>query len=323
MLKDESLRKQVFVEFDPSTGYDKEIIIEIHAGGIQNKFTTILVPQELINRAARDILSRTPPEPDGRPTDMQNVMLEATRSVAKDGSTKGHREAVDRFLDCVDETLATIAQGRDEKYYSIKLEPKQDQWIGVHDAQPAADVRGFEAVEKSVTRSVKKLGQIEGVDQYGREDWSPLAKRKARDARRDAMKHETLDLNRNQGQTDRAHNGDRNTPAPASTPSLDWEGLADELKLNAEDRAYLHFYGHITIAELPALLSKETGESWDAKRVDRVRKRFMYRRHEIQSAARKHLVSISPSGTMVTVRTPEHPSGTWAHALLRHLFARN
>ena len=322
MGQEKRLLRQVLVELDPGTGYHKEITIETHPSGAQNKFTTILIPQELIIRAGRDILSRTPPEPDGLPTDMQNVMLEAVRSVAKDGSTKGHREAMDWFFTHVDEALAMVAQGRDEKYYSIKMEPKQDQWIGVHDAQPTANVRAFDAVLKASTRSVKKLGEIEGVDQDGREDWSPFAKRQALDASKDAMKHEPLDPDRNRrGQTDRARNGIRDTPEPAPIPSVDWEGVANELKLDAEVRAYLHFYGE-TSNELPALLSQKTGESWDPKRVDRVRKRLMYRRDEIKSAARKHLVGIGHNGTVVRVSTPEYPSGTWAHALLRHLFAR-
>ena len=325
MGQDERRLRQVFVEEDPRTGYHKEITIETHRDGVHSKSTVLLIPQELFIRSARDILLSAPLAPDGRPQDLQSVMLEAAGALARDGSTKGHREAMDWFLHHVDEVLAVAAKLKNEKYYSIKMEPEQDQWIGVRDAQPDANVRAFDTVRKSITQSVKRLGEIEGGDERGREDWSPLAKRQARDASKDAIKHEPLDLDTSRdrtGQTDRAQNGRREIPEPAAICSLDLEGLADELELDAEERAYLHFYGKTSIAGMPALMRKETGQSWDARRVDRVRHRIRYRRDEIESAALKHLVWFSSNGTVVKVKTPEHPSGTWAHALLRHLFAR-
>ena len=157
---------------------------------------------------------------------------------------------MDWFLHHVDEVLAVAAELKNEKYYSIKTEPRPDQWIGVGDAQPEPNVRTFDILRKSITQSVKRLGEIEGGDERGREDWSPLAKRQARDASKDAMKHEPLDPDTSRdrtGQTDRARNGIREMPEPASIPSLDLEGLADELKLDTEEQAYLHFYGMTSI----------------------------------------------------------------------------
>jgi hypothetical protein len=325
MGTDERVLRQVFFEVDPHTGYHKEVIIETRPDGEHSKSTVLLIPKELFTRSARDILLRTPLASDGRPPDLQSVMLEAARALAADGSTKGHAEAMDWFLHHLDEALAVAAELKNKRYYSIKSEPQPDQWIGVGHAQPGANIRAFDAVRKSITQSVKRLGAIEGADERGRADWSPLAKRQARDASKDAMKHEPLDPDTSRdrrGQTDRSRNGIREIPEPATIRSLDLEGLADALELDAEERAYLDCYGKTSIAEMPVLMSTETGQSWDARRVDRVRKRIRYRWDEIASAAPKHLVWFSYNGTMVKVKTPEYPSGTWAHALLLHLFTR-
>src|SRR5258708_29987472 len=87
---DERVLRQVFFEVDPHTGYHKEIIIETHPDGEYSKSTVLLIPKELFIRSARDILLSASLAPDGRPPDLQSVMLEAAKALARDGSTKGH-----------------------------------------------------------------------------------------------------------------------------------------------------------------------------------------------------------------------------------------
>src|SRR5262249_22287979 len=89
----------------PEDDYEIEIVEKVWPNGTTSKSTRILIPRELIDREVkRLLLSRAE-----YPNDMQEVIIEAARNLARDGSTRGHRESLDWLIGYADGILQTAA----------------------------------------------------------------------------------------------------------------------------------------------------------------------------------------------------------------------
>jgi hypothetical protein len=294
-----------------------ETTIETRPDGGQNKYETYFGPQEFVSRRMKE-------RPEGMGP--QEFMLEIVRKCARElapTSARGEREALQWFLGYIDGVLASMSGGK--PYYPIAKDPEEAQIEGVSDATPDAETRAFAAIKKAINASVERIGKHEGTDPENQAGWTPLAKKKARRAHAKMLKKfEPLEVEDEDGQLHVSENVKKGLSEEAELPcvGIDLVGLATELKLDRDLRAYLQHYGEAGRAQMAALLTRETGETWDAKRVDRARKRFEYHRPAIKAAAPKHLTVTGPFPTpsIVRVKTALGAEGMHMHALLAHLF---
>jgi hypothetical protein len=308
--------KSVTYETDPRTGYVVRTTVERRPDGGENKFRTLLVPEQLIKDAMQDELSKLGGAPD---TDRQEIMRQVAMRLQIDASTKGHQEVLDWLVQYADRVLATSADLQGKKHYPMTEDPKAAQYEGVADAIPGTERRAFMAIKKAIDASVQRMGEHESGNPEDQKGWSRLAKRKARLAQAKTTK-EFVPL-------------DEEAPYQSKIESreligIDLVALAADLKRlfpKGRDRdvwTYIRFCTEATRAKMPQLLTKLTGEKWDSKRVDRARKRFEYRRPEIKAAAAKHLTLWQGTQNVVKLKTARNPSGegAWVHAFLLRLF---
>jgi predicted transcriptional regulator len=233
--------------------------------------------------------------------------------------------------------VSRILQGKKKLRISDFREEPAAQTEGFHDATPDAKTRAFEATTKAIIASVERMGKHEGTETKDQKGWTPLAKKIARRANAKMLKKfEPIEVEDEAGQLDTSEKVKKalkkalSEKAELPCVSIDLDGLADELKLDPDLRAYLHHYGEASRAQMAALLTRETGETWDSKRVDRVRKRFEYHLPEIKAAAPKHRFTekwATSTPNAILLKTALNPSGyagdtqAWVYALLRHVFS--
>jgi hypothetical protein len=301
----ENPKSSVSYRTDRRTGYTVETIVE---GVLTTR--TFISPQELIKRLMKD-------RPAG--VDSQAFMREIVRKCARElapESARGDREALEWFLGYIDGVLAS-ASG-EKPYYSIANYPEEAQIEGLYDATPEGETRAFAAIKTAITASIERIGKHEGTDPEDQKGWTPSAKKIARRARVKAVKKSaSLDDEKVKGKAEEALLKQIGSPELAG---IDVNGLACELHLDYEVQIYLQWYSEVTRAEMAALLTSQTGETWDSKRVDRVRKRFEYHLSEIKAAAPKHLIW-KGTKNMVLLKTSRNPAGAYVHALLLRLLS--
>jgi hypothetical protein len=307
----ENPKSSVSYETDRRTGYVVETIVE----GILTT-RTFISPQELIKRLMKD-----------RPTgvDSQEFMLEIVRKCAQElapESARSEREALQWFRGYFDGVLASASGGK--PYYSVSNYPEEAQIEGIYDASPDAETRAFAVIRKAINASVERMGKYESGNPDDQKKWTPLAKKIARRASvKVVKKSDSFDSEKVREKVETALS--KKMELSDISVGIDLDGLARELNLDSDLRAYLQHYGEASRAKLAALLTRETGEVWDAKRLDRARKRFEYHLSEIKAAAPKHLMVTGPFPTPNTVRLKTAlgaREGAYMHAVLVDLFFR-
>ena len=343
--------KSVSYETDGRTGYVVEKTTETRPDGGQNTFSRLLIPVELV----KDETKRLP----GIVIDNQECVRQAALKLQAAGSTKGHLEVQEWYLRHAEEIetlveaintahvkerqaegmsgtdiavklelpetkVCRILQGKEKLRISDFREEPAAQTEGFHDAAPDATTRAFEATTKAIIASIERVGKHEGTDPEDQKGWTPLAKKIARRANAKMLKKsEPIEVEDEAGRLHVSEKAKKALSKQIGLPEIagiDLEGLSRELHLDCELQAYLRCYSEVTRAEMGGLLTRETGEVWDAKRVDRVRKRFEYHLPEIKAAAPKYLIW-KGTKNLVLLKTSGNPSGAYVHALLLRLLS--
>lgn len=316
-------------ELDSRTGYEKEITERIKADGTTSKAIKLLTAsEERLRECVRLLKTGQYQFGDGSVWDFQALNLEAARNLARDGSTKGRKEASLAFLSEVNKILASQAEMKGKSYSPISEDPPAHRIEGMADAEimPRPDEQGrrtFDGIKARITDSVRRVGRHEPDGGKDRKGWSRLAKRKARDAKKDADKHRG-----EMPATDAEQDARRAAASDSSdVPMLDLDGFAAEVGLTPDLREFWRIRATgAKLSEFPALLMKATGQKWDAARVHRVRMQF-YRllkknRGQIVDALKHHLsTGVYRNGqTIVELKKKGNPKGSWVHIGALKLF---
>jgi hypothetical protein len=290
------------VSCEPSEigGYDTEVINTTwpdDPGHASRRVRILLEPMELITRQMRKIVaSISGPIPDN-----QILMVQAAQDLAKEGQSRGHREAIAQLLAHID------------RLYNIQA-PVACQFEGYYDSGVYASTevvpegsRVFEIIERAIADSIIRAGKHE-PGSSDRKEWSLPARKRADDAYRRMPK--VLQLEPELADKQVANESERLT--------VDWDGLAAAANLDVEEIAFLQ-YGSGREGARAELLSRKTGEVWDAKRVDRVRQRVAYRLPQIRNVIPDHLVWVNGK-SVVKLKTYKNPSVDYVHEALVALF---
>jgi hypothetical protein len=294
--------KQTSLQVDERTGYTVETVAETLPGGQQAKTTKLLTPLELITRELTAMHAADP-------SLTQASLYEAVERVQA-GPTKGHKEAVEWL--CADFDNWAAVAGR---FSALVSYPTPQKFEGYSDARLAANqgsgiqrLQGdYKALKRAIRKSARRVGEHER-EAVGSE-WQGAARLEALKGR--ARRDKEGDL------TAQSASGDIRTV----TFALD--AVIEELHLKSDEAAYLRHFGARPRSEMPDFLTTETGESWDARRVDRVRKRLAYRWPEVKAAAERHRITLIHKGMAVKVATSKNPAGSWMHIGNKDLLTRD
>lgn len=268
------------------TGFMEETVLQTLADGCISRKKTLIHPAELLLRMARELYR------ESGAMDAQQILIEAARMALRDDDNRlaaaGVVEALFKLVPGALPSAQRIIADTSPSEHTLAL----------------YGVNSFEALVAALRASLALLATCEW--EHEESGIGRLVTTSARARWRRKHVQATADDVEPQ-------------PLSGEEPLLDIRTLCSAVGLDREETAYLANHKRAKIRDLPKLLSLETGEKWDAKRVQRVRKRVKGRWPAIQAAATKFLSSATGRGSAVLLRS-HSGQATWTHKSLLDLF---